>query len=75
MELGDTVIVNNPRHPFYKRMGKIIGRRGEYAAGDPWFLIYVPSHMRSFLVPQSMLCLDQDAVVEIFGDRQRSCPD
>ncbi|MDQ5985275.1 MAG: hypothetical protein CSYNP_00983 [Syntrophus sp. SKADARSKE-3] len=70
MDLGDTVVVDYPRHPFYQRMGKIIGRRGEYAAGDPWFLIYVPSHMRSFLVPQSMLCLRNDINVEVFVDRR-----
>ncbi|HOF06239.1 MAG TPA: hypothetical protein PK175_07315 [Syntrophales bacterium] len=71
MELGDIVMVDNPRHPFYGRTGKIIGRRGLYGENDPWFLIYVPSHMRSFLVPQSMLCLEKDAsvTVEIFPER------
>ncbi|MDQ1278353.1 MAG: hypothetical protein QG555_1396 [Thermodesulfobacteriota bacterium] len=71
MELGDIVIVDHPRHPFYGRTGKIIGRRGEHAAGDPWFLIYVPTHMRSFLVPQSMLCLEKDVAVavEVFSER------
>ncbi|MDD5170832.1 MAG: hypothetical protein PHN75_18600 [Syntrophales bacterium] len=71
MELGDIVVVDNPRHPFCGRTGKIIGRRGEYAAGDPWFLIYVPAHMRSFLVPQSMLRLEKDkaVAVEVFSDR------
>jgi len=71
MDLGDIVMVDNPRHPFYGRRGKIIGRRGLYREDDPWFLIYVPSHMRSFLIPQSMLCLEQDAsvTVDIFTER------
>ncbi|MCX7816080.1 MAG: hypothetical protein N2317_01030 [Syntrophales bacterium] len=56
MELGDIVIVDQPRHPFYGKVGKIIGKRGFYAKDDPWILIYVPDNMRSFLVPQSMLC-------------------
>ncbi|HOK05844.1 MAG TPA: hypothetical protein PK836_00585 [Syntrophales bacterium] len=60
MDLGDVVVVDHPKHPFYGKVGKIIGRRGLYAEGDPWFLIYVPANMRSFLIPQSMLCLHEN---------------
>lgn len=71
MDLGDIVVVDYPKHPFYGKVGKIIGRRGLYSQGDPWFLIYVPANMRSFLIPQSMLCLHGDAavVMDVFSDR------
>ncbi|MCX7635865.1 MAG: hypothetical protein N2Z74_09030 [Syntrophales bacterium] len=71
MELGDIVVVDCAKHPFYGKVGKIIGRRGLYAENDPWFLIYVPANMRSFLIPQSMLCLHRDAAVamDVFSDR------
>jgi len=35
MDLGDIVMVDNPRHPFHGRTGKIIGRRGLYGEDDP----------------------------------------
>ncbi len=59
MELGDLVLVSDPRHPLCGCVGKIVGRRGLMAPGDPWMLVYVPSRMRSYLIPQSMLKADE----------------
>jgi hypothetical protein len=58
MELGDLVLVHSRRHPLCGCVGKIVGRRGEMVPGDPWMLVYVPSRMRSYLIPQSMLKVD-----------------
>jgi hypothetical protein len=55
MDLGDMVVVDNPRHPFYGCEGKIVGKRGSRAPNDLWILIYIASKMRSYLIPQSML--------------------
>ncbi|MBE9546409.1 MAG: hypothetical protein IMF10_02805 [Proteobacteria bacterium] len=55
MDLGDLVIINNPGHSHYGKRGKIVGRRGERAPGDPWFLVYVMMRGRSYLLPGSML--------------------
>lgn len=57
MDLGDMVIVNHPGHPFYGCEGKIVGKRGSRAPDDLWILIYIPSKMRDYLIPQSMLRL------------------
>lgn len=59
MELGDMVVIDNPRHPLYGCVGKIIGKRGKRAPDDLWILIYVGAKMRDYLVPQSMLRLEK----------------
>ncbi len=59
MELGDLVLVNHPRHPLCGCVGKIVGKRGAAAPGDLWLLVYVPSRMRSYLIPESMLTADE----------------
>ncbi len=59
MDLGDLVLVNDPRHPLNGLQGKIVGRRGLRVPDDLWMLVYVPSRMRSFLIPQSMLKMEQ----------------
>ena len=55
MELGDMVVVDNPRHHLFGCEGKIIGKRGKRSPDDLWILIYIVSKMRDYLVPQSML--------------------
>ncbi len=42
-------------HPLNRLVGKIVGKRGDYAPGDPWCLVYVLTRMRSYLIPESML--------------------
>jgi len=59
MELGDMVIIDDPRHPLYGCVGKIVGKRGKRKEHDMWLLIYVASKMRDYLVPQSMLRLEE----------------
>ncbi|MBP9021058.1 MAG: hypothetical protein KBG01_05970 [Syntrophobacterales bacterium] len=61
MELGDLVLVIDRRHPLLGCVGKVVGKRGEMRPGDPWLLVYVPSRMRSYLIPQSMLKTDEKA--------------
>jgi hypothetical protein len=59
MDLGDLVLINHPRHPLCGCVGKIIGKRGERTPGDMWMLVYVPSRMRSYLIPESVLTADE----------------
>lgn len=59
MELGEMVVVEQPGHPYNRRTGKVIGRRGEYAPGDPWLMVLVDIERRCFLFPQSMLRLQK----------------
>ena len=59
MDLGDLVVIDNPRHPLYRCVGKIVGKRGKRTEDDIWILIYVASKMRDYLVPQSMLRLQE----------------
>jgi len=58
MDIGDIVVIDHPKHPFYGCVGKVVGKRGYRAPDDLWILIYVASKMRDYLVPQSMLRLD-----------------
>jgi hypothetical protein len=55
MDLGDFVLVAEPRHPLHGLCGKIVGRRGARPPDDTWILVYVPARMRSFLIPESFL--------------------
>jgi hypothetical protein len=57
MDLGDIVVIDKRNHPYWGWKGKIVGRRGNRAPGDPWFLVYVMSRGRSYLFPQSMLAV------------------
>lgn len=58
MDLGDLVLVDHPRHPLNGCQGKVVGRRGLRVPDDLWMLVYVPSRMRSFLIPLSMLKME-----------------
>jgi hypothetical protein len=60
MELGDIVMVDHPRHPFNGCVGKVVGRRGNRTPEDMWILIYFASKMRSYLIPESILCLQKE---------------
>ena len=55
MNIGDLVIIDNPKHSYHGKRGKIVGVRGNRTPVDPWFLVYVIMRGRSFLVPKSML--------------------
>jgi len=57
MDLGDLVVIEKREHPYHGKEGKIVGRRGNRAPGDPWYLVYVMMRGRSYLVPGSMLKL------------------
>jgi len=59
MDVGDLVLVSHPQHPLCGCVGKIIGKRGERAPGDVWMLVYVPSRMRSYLIPESVMMVDE----------------
>ena len=61
MDFGDFVVVTHPGHPMRGARGKIVGRRGEYRTDDPWFLVYLPSRMRSYLIPGSALEVEKVA--------------
>lgn len=60
MELGDHVVVSEKRHPFYKFTGKVVGKRGYTETGDLLLLILINERQRSFIIPQSMVCLQND---------------
>jgi hypothetical protein len=57
MDLGDIVVVEKEKHQHRGLTGKIVGRRGNRAPGDPWYLVYVMSRGRSYLLPASTLKL------------------
>jgi hypothetical protein len=59
MEPGDLIVVNHRRHPLNGCKGKVVGRRGACGKDDTWILVYVPSRMRSYLIPQSLLAPDE----------------
>lgn len=60
MELGDHIVVNEKRHPFYRFTGTVVGKRGYTETGDLMLLILINERQRSFLIPESMVCLRQD---------------
>ncbi len=60
LELGDKVIVFEPRHPFYRFTGEVIGRRGVKPPDDTWMLILINNRRRTYLIPESMLKLEKD---------------
>lgn len=59
IDLEDLVVVDRRGHPYNRRTGKVIGRRGEYAPGDPWLMVLVDLERRCFLFPRSMLRLQK----------------
>jgi hypothetical protein len=78
MDLGDIVVVEKERHPHYGLTGKIVGRRGNRAPGDPWYLVYVMSRGRSYLLPGSTLQLvekktdeNQNLIWPLTGERSK----
>ena len=50
MELGTFVVVDHRGHPLNHLVGKIVGKRGDYAPGDPWCLVFVINRGRSYLI-------------------------
>jgi hypothetical protein len=60
MELGTFVVVEHRGHPLNRLVGKIVGKRGEYAPGDLWCLVFVLNRGRSYLIPESMLREKED---------------
>jgi hypothetical protein len=57
MQIGDKVVVCEPRHPFYNFKGTLIGFRGKKPPDDMWLLILIINRGRSYLIPQSMVKL------------------
>lgn len=55
MDLGDRVVVDQPGHPHHRKTGRIVGRRGERAPGEIWYLVFIELNRRSFLFTGSML--------------------
>jgi hypothetical protein len=62
MELGDRVVVSEPRHPLHRLTGKIVGKRGFRVPGDVILLIFIHERQRSFLIPESMVTLLDDTI-------------
>ncbi len=60
MDLGDRIIVSEKRHPFYMFSGTVIGKRGFRIPGDPMLLILINERQRSYLIPESMVSLQQE---------------
>lgn len=60
MELGDRVVVSEKSHPFYLFTGTIVGKRGFRVPGDPMLLILINERQRSYLIPSSMVSLQED---------------
>jgi len=57
MELGDRVVVSEKSHPFYMFTGTVVGKRGFRVPGDPILLILINERQRSYLIPSSMVSL------------------
>jgi|GEM_PF-1097871 len=55
MQIGDRVVICEPKHPFYDFEGTLIGFRGKKLPDDVWLLILIDNRSRSYLVPQSMV--------------------
>jgi len=55
MQIGDRVVVCEPKHPFCNFTGTVIGFRGKKVPDDMWLLILIDNRSRSYLIPQSML--------------------
>lgn len=64
MELGDQIMISEPKHPFYKFTGTIVGKRGFRVPGDPMLLILINERQGSFLIPESMVRLLQKNIPE-----------
>lgn len=55
MDIGDRVVICEPRHPLFNFKGSVVGRRGPKGPDDIWLLVYVADRGRSFLIPKSMV--------------------
>lgn len=55
MEIGDRMVICDPKHPLYHFEGTLIGFRGKKPPDDVWLLIFVDNRGRSYLIPQSMV--------------------
>lgn len=55
MQIGDRVVICEPKHPFYHFEGTLIGFRGKKSPDDVWLLILIDNRSRSYLIPQSMV--------------------
>ncbi|MCX5780447.1 MAG: hypothetical protein NTV45_06445 [Firmicutes bacterium] len=55
MQIGDRLIVCDPKHPFCDFTGTLIGFRGKRSPDDVWLLILIDNRGRSYLIPQSMV--------------------
>jgi hypothetical protein len=55
MQIGDRLVVCDPKHPFYEFTGTLIGFRGKRTPDDVWLLILIDNRGRSYLIPQSMV--------------------
>lgn len=55
MQIGNRVVICDPRHPFYTFKGTLIGFRGKKPPDDVWLLILIEGRGRSYLIPQSMV--------------------
>ncbi|HWP96742.1 MAG TPA: hypothetical protein VN426_07815 [Syntrophomonadaceae bacterium] len=62
MELGDRIVVSERRHPFFKFTGTIVGKRGVRVPGDPMLLILIHERQRSFLIPESMVSVQEEVI-------------
>lgn len=60
MELGDQVVISEPCHPLFRFTGRIVGKRGFRVPGDIMLLIFVNERQRSYLVPESMVSLQDE---------------
>ena len=55
MQIGDRVVICEPKHPFHDFAGTLIGFRGKKPPDDVWLLILIDNRARSYLIPQSMV--------------------
>jgi len=55
MQIGDRVVICDPKHPLNNYEGKLIGFRGKKPPDDAWLLIFINDRGRSHLIPQSMV--------------------
>lgn len=55
MQIGDIVVICDPKHPLNNYEGKLIGFRGKKPPDDMWLLIFINDRGRSHLIPQSMV--------------------
>jgi len=64
MEVGDRIIVQERKHPYYMCRGKIIGKRGTRSSvpGDIWLWVFIEMPNKPCMIPQSMVRLEKDGL-------------